>query len=250
MLPWFVTLCPPLLLFVFVLEGYVQVAILRQDLDEQGREWWSNLSGWILMVAFGWLAVFGVVIFGTWLFIPEWQSHGGLKIAAGAGWAVSVLSGLATGAGPNTSGKATTGRWQDQALEWIAFFTPVVFLVGYAIAISELATWSCFHELEIPLTHDRYWGAFSRRHSLGLSLDTVSVAIFSCAILGATGGFLILVVFKLLGKVVDVNLFSLQELYKNRLVRCYLGGFATPRQGLQLPGRGRSQQQLFAGSPA
>ena len=63
--PWLrATIGPPLFLVNIVLGFTVLIALLGSRINELEREWWGRLAGRLLLVAFYWLILFGVIVYG------------------------------------------------------------------------------------------------------------------------------------------------------------------------------------------
>ena len=187
---------PPIALLLFVLASFIEVGLQRESIKEDDREWWSSLAGWIAIYAAIWLAVFGLALGGPpavdWL--GRW-SRSAQGVAAG-GWALSTLAGVLTGKSPATSGKLSG------FLDYVAYFGAAVFLGGIVVALAmalnatlgRLPLGDVKPELLYQLFVEHLW---------------VAAACLSIAIV--------------ISWRVGVNTFSLQHMYANRLVRCYLG---------------------------
>jgi hypothetical protein len=187
---------PPIVLLLFVLTSFIEVGLQRENIPEDDREWWSSLAGWIAIYAAIWLAVFGVALGGppavTWLGCWSRSAPG---VAVG-GWVVSTVAGVLSGKSPQTSGKLSG------LLDYVAYFGAAVFLAGIVIALAMALT----AVLEpLPTGHVKQ----ALLHGLFMEHLWAAIACLAIAIMVAWR--------------VGVNTFSLQHMYANRLVRCYLG---------------------------
>jgi hypothetical protein len=185
---------PPIALLLFVLASFIEVGLQRESIKEDDREWWSSLAGWIAIYAAIWLAVFGLALGGPpavdWL--GRW-SRSAQGIAVG-GWALSTLAGVLTGKSPATSGKL------PGFLDYVAYFGAAVFLGGIVVALA----------MALNATLGR----------LSLVEPVLLHRLFVEHVWAAAACLLIAIV---ISWRVGVNTFSLQHMYANRLVRCYLG---------------------------
>jgi uncharacterized membrane protein HdeD (DUF308 family) len=223
------TVLPPLLLGVFVFTSFVQLGVLGRLPDEANREWWSSLGGWILLYAAGWLALFGTALFGTYLALKTQDSHWLASATAVLTWASSVAGGLWAAHSANTGSPQAVQpepAWTTRLKEILARLAPGLFLLGLFVLVSLLATrlierqWPTGDQfLETLDTPDGRWAAGQEHAWLWTSAVYPAVAV----------GFLILAL--LLSLCVDVNVFSLQGMYANRLVRCYLGASRRKKPG-------------------
>jgi len=200
------TFTPPACLLVLFATTVVHVAWLGHDINEDEREWWAYLDAYLVLVAFGWLATFGTVIYlpAALHFAPLYIENNYIRTGVLTGlisiWAGTTLAGVLAGRSRQTgSGQGNV------SLETVAAIAPPVFLIGLFSLLSVLA--SEILQTPQPPTVEAYFDALN---------DTPSVYIVVLASL--LGGL-----FMLVSRKFDVNLFSLNEMYANRLARCYLG---------------------------
>jgi hypothetical protein len=235
--PAIVTLSPPLLLGVFVLTGFVHVGILGRLIGEAQREWWSSLGGWILMYGAAWLALFGAAIFGSWLVLPsepgQWTQLRPITVALT--WGVSMVGGLLAAHSAQTGSGRPGPSWTNRLTDLLVKAAPAVFLVGIFVLVAVLATvlerWSLGERPLLP-TQQQFLSQLNSALGPHFAEHLPSWACpgdplqWDCwIILFFLFGVAVLFYFLalLLGRFVDINVFSLQGLYANRLIRCYLG---------------------------
>jgi hypothetical protein len=198
--------------------------IFGEDAD---REWWARLSGWILLVMIAWLVVTGICLFGSYL--PEALDHlirgraakgGSDGGAAVVKWVVSALgavSGLIaaltgssakTPATPNAPGNST-----PTAMKIILAITGPLFIICLIILLSwgvkGLGAWFVDQPELFDVGQD--WKRGTRPLELWMWLGFPGLLLILAAISCIAGMF------------VNVNRFSLHGMYRNRLVRAYLG---------------------------
>ena len=71
----YICVAVPGFMALFFMAIMVFVGISSRWTDDSDREWWGRATGWLLAVAFGWLLISGLVVFGplslkwTWSFI-------------------------------------------------------------------------------------------------------------------------------------------------------------------------------------
>lgn len=180
---------------------------VRTEGDRE-REWWARLSAWIIIAGVAWGALSVVSLMGAHLLQTL-----GKGIASGVA-AAGGVAGLAT-AWLARSEKSASGRREDE---------PRSKLVGYGIALGSVLFCLCLGLLiglgtmalgrtltgEPTLFAGDYlftptWT--SRATLLRFALVPLGLALLSVA----------------MSRFVNVNRFSLHALYRNRLVRAYLG---------------------------
>jgi hypothetical protein len=189
------TVGPPLTVLIIIATVIVVVGLLGTVLQEDEREWWASLCGWLLMYAAGWLVVVGISLFGPWLL---WQAGVWGRTLLTAGWVSTAVGGALAARSP-----ATGLNSRNRGLEALAVVAPPVFLLGLLCLLAFLID---AVQGTLPGDDDYF------KHELGTDVTAIAVAADACALFAL-----------ILGLRIDVNAFSLHGLYADRLVRCYLG---------------------------
>jgi hypothetical protein len=202
---------PPLLVVAFLLVGTLHIGLLKLLIGPEEQEWWGRLGGLLLLGIIGWAGVFGLAIFAPYLvtLCSAWVKT---KLGLLLGWVGTTAIGLLSGKSGKTSGQGG----ENPRLELAAAVSPYVFILGLLILLSvglhRLAVW--------PATPvQMYWD----------SADQVAPGWLFLSIL-VFGALAVLMACR-----VDINIFSMNLLYRNRLVRCYLG--ASRPDGERRPNR-------------
>ena len=189
---------PPLVMSALLLSFVVKIGIAGTEMDDHVREWWSRLGAWLLIYSLVWLGLCSVAFYSTWLFS---KLSGWLGALGGATWIASTIAGLLAARDP-----ATGPKKPNPLLDAVAKAAPYVFIVGMlcgvAFGIDSLlaATYGRLPEgvaekvIDVS-PHTTIWWFF-----LGFSVVAWGL---SCR--------------------VDINQFSMHLMYRNRLLRCYLG---------------------------
>lgn len=93
---------PPLTLLTFAVSGFVGTALLGRVAEEQEREWSARFNAWLLIVAVGWTVLFAGAIYGTlWFF----QFSAIVQASLATGWVSLALTGLSLAKSSRTDGK-------------------------------------------------------------------------------------------------------------------------------------------------
>jgi len=236
----------PLSLLVTLLAAALQVGLAGLLFRNQLREWTARLGGWVLVFGLVWLGVFVIAFYGPLfaMWAGAWVS-GVLTV----GWAVHSISGVISAYSSQT-GKPASGGWRDI----LARTAPPVFVIGLFVLLSFgiyklmgpsisprssppesawKAEWgSGTSHLSASVTTGtggretfaslagRYWKSMDQKAQAGNRPWVFVVAFFASLIVGF-----------LLSMRVDVNDFSMNLFYRNRLVRCYLGASRPPEEG-------------------
>ena len=199
----------PLVLLSFSVVVTLNIGLMKRLFSENDREWWARLGGFILLAALAWTAGFAVTLFSAPL--VKWLA--GLALAGGLAWVATSIGGVLLG--KSTATGANGSRWAK-----VALVAPYVFILGLMIALASvlfavLASRDYLCEGCMTLFANPDFGPILRDAMFNLGqvqLADVLLVGGACA-----------AVFGLLGWRVDINLFSLNGFYRNRLTRCYLG---------------------------
>ncbi len=216
------TLGPPLFLAALILIAFIQIGLISRLWSEAIREWWSSLTGTAMIYLFGWIMIAGLSIWGPWLILVLEQKLEGIGAVLGAGWVSAVASGMM--AGRNIS-QGRTGRFG----EYVIRVVPIVFLIGLIVLNSFITDYfvpvwgfaktpeQYLHSVEqvgIPLASETGSPAGDAAPAAA-KLRLLNAMCLTIAVLFA------LTVFA--SRRININTFSLNALYRNRLARCYLG---------------------------
>lgn len=175
---------------------------------ELDREWWARLSAWVLLIACGWIVCSGLCVLADLLRAIRigWPSeHVVAAVGGGAGVATNLLArGRSDRTGPNGGGRIR------ELLLYACALLFLLCLIGLLSRGTEL--------LERALD-----GLFA----------TELARVFGFVVLAP---LLLVLLSGLAGALVDVNAYSLHGLYKNRLVRAWLGASNESRRADRFTG--------------
>ena len=226
--PAVATFGPPLALLAVVIAFLAEVAVLGRTIHEAEREWWARLSAWLLIAGVAW-----GTFFGCFLFVPAaliWINSRYINSGIAAGWIAVTVGGLLAGRSPRTK-DGSGSPW----LEWLGMIAPHVFLAGVFTALSLLVDYLVndprprFLGAPTDVLLETYWRGLVNAGAMRLLIGTAISLAFAWV----------------MGRHVDINLFSLNNMYANRLIRCYLGA-SRPKpewrsrwvDGIWMPGGG------------
>jgi hypothetical protein len=222
----------PLAVLVFLFVQTVHIGLVGGGFTEDAREWWGRLLGLVARLTIGLSAFYVISIDGPWF--VKWlgsPGHGYYKWTLGTIWALVTGSGIAAGKSPaKPSGNL---KVSPVLLMKVA---PPVFMVGLVVTLSYFtntvlphllgglgalpdsmlgwARWIGSWPSYSPSKSDwQYWFDFEHGFDGRVWIYVMGFALLSL----------------LLSKQVGINRFSMNALYRNRLVRCYLGATRNPR---------------------
>jgi Patatin-like phospholipase len=213
----FVAVGPPLLLLGFALAGSFFVGLTSRVLKDEDREWFSRGGAFLTLFILAWAGICSLV-----LLAPEFT-------LAWRGWAQSaatLVGGLSGWAGAQAGFSPRSNATRDDAhpparskLVDIALkLAPPVFLILTSVGLAILTD---FLLVKTGLVQNVEWWQHPQvveSYSLGVN-----------AALAA--GFLLLSLFS--SRYINTNMFSLNAMYRNRLIRAYLGA-SNPKRNASL----------------
>jgi hypothetical protein len=238
----------PLLLAIYLVARTLFVAFIREHApganapgfgqEDSDREWWARLSGWILLAGASWLVLSTLCIVGTHALreLVDDPREGAtiLKYLSGAAGVVAGLTTALLGASSKTvaseasSAKSTGTLWSRLALVAAApvFATFVFVLVTQlTICVEE----NVFRVFASPYPRAAIVHALTKEDFLRpIFCSPDRVPINKAWLFWILPG-LCAVVIGWFGWFVNVNRFSLHGMYRNRLVRAYLGASTRDR---------------------
>ena len=202
------------------------IGLMGTNLSEEQREWWARMGAWISIFAVGWLGLAAISFFA-----PLWIAKLGAETAVlGIGWGAITWSGVKLAFSPRTGGDGGENQ-TNSLLTAIMHLAPYAFVAGFLVAISfglylgaakalEFASIAKFFSVD-PFAHALccITSPFTLTKMIAFYWPLMHPAswfpLAACILLFASS---LLFTWR-----VDVNEFSMHNLYKNRLVRAYLG---------------------------
>ena len=215
----YATVAPPTFVLSFTLAATVFVGLGSRLMSEEDREWWSRFGAWALISATAWTAVSVVV-----LLVPQWIANGlaftAATLAAGGSGVLTILGGLSkkTIFRPRTDGPPRLkGEAKKEEKSWLPVAVKVglpIFVVLFAVFLSLLTDlFVAFYRLN-PFEFSTAWSEYVEKQlHTRYAHDPVNLVVAVVAVLVGLGASLC----------VGINKFSLHAMYRNRLIRAYLG---------------------------
>ena len=200
----FVVLDLPTSLILLFLQITVFIGLASRDMTDEDREWWARAGAWLLLVGVTWLVASAIVFLGPialdavldWLGLSRQGGRAGLGL-------VTLMSG---GAAYRMVASLTA-----ESKQWQRITSLALTVAAPAIAILLMVLVSDGNRVLLQAIHDLH--LFDEHgHPVGASLPEDVIAFL--LLLGLGLG---------LGQIMSINQFSLHGMYRNRLVRTFLG---------------------------
>jgi hypothetical protein len=198
----YLCLAPPLVLVVFLLAATIFAGFATFWTDDEDREYWARMSAWVLIASFAWTALGAISLFGPEVFsLPWWNkawSYAGTiivnAVTAYLGWSDKTPARL-----DNESAQPSSA-WLRRGLPILAAISIVLILAALAVAVR----WA------VNATTGLIPQYLAQYHAL--SMSGALLVTLAAAFIGEGMSYFI-----------DPNEYSLHAMYRNRLIRAYLG---------------------------
>lgn len=205
----YTTLAMPLLFASLGLAVTIFVGFTSRVLEDDDREWLARAGAWGMLSMAAWIMFSAMTLFAPLL---VFFMHAKLKLWADTTFATAggISGALAALAGFSNKTKAkngTSGGKQGTALDLAGKLAAPVFIVIFLASLAVLDNWllSQAHLVKSSfMSHKEFLENTHPEHAVLLALVCF---LFSWV----------------MAKFVDINKFSLQAMYRNRLIRAYLG---------------------------
>jgi hypothetical protein len=204
----------PLFGCLFLLSVIMFVGITSGMTDDDDREWWARFGAWALIVSVLWSVVSALVIFGpVALLLLGFKMKIIVAALGGASGVLTILGGKSekTNSHPEQEGKS--GGLADYAMALAAPVFALTLLIAFSLGTTFLlralapasVNWQDANRLDYDTA-----GLLNVVHFTPLWLLLVAAAVLVGVSL-------------LMSVCINVNKFSLHSMYRNRLIRAYMG---------------------------
>jgi hypothetical protein len=205
----------PIYLILFFLAVTVYTGLSSHDTNDEDREWWGRASGWILIAAAVWLAISVLVVFGP--LALDWTYS--TITAGGIAGLITMLAGLSKGTPANAEEKKK-GSFITLILSKGATIAALVFASVVMILLVKGMTSLMSH---IGTIREFPWDLETKSGVVGRTVEYLNVILYTpiCALIWLPLGLIGVAV--AIAYLTNLNKFSLHAMYRDRLIRAYLG---------------------------
>ncbi|HVO90866.1 MAG TPA: hypothetical protein VMV45_20185 [Casimicrobiaceae bacterium] len=208
LLPLAATLVVPALVTAVALGEIIFVGATSKWSNDFDREWWSRAGARAARVVVAWLALFALALYGPALMrsLPaleqgDWPYWTVVTAASGIVARIVLVTGRTA---PSEEHPSPQPRKLDRLLDAIALLLLLLLLIGIADLVDSAIRWVA---------------AFTAVHAPQLEHSALSYAFTDTVIVG----WIFAVILLLAGLGVNINRFSLHAMYRDRLIRAFLG---------------------------
>jgi hypothetical protein len=238
----FICFAPPAVMFVLFLQATVFVAGSGKWNEDYDREWWGRTSGWVLVGSIAWIVLAGVSIFGP-LAIHRFptiiSALGGISglVAIGLGRSPKSAAARKSDTAATTSDKALSIATPLFCLFLLAGISWLTTLIIEKVRHTEATDQAVSAQLQSVVTAPPqairvggtdYIETLRTKPIASVSKELLTSHAHLKTVQDTTGeelAIILLVAAAALGAsfAVGANRFSMHALYRNRLIRAYLG---------------------------
>ncbi|HSU90734.1 MAG TPA: patatin-like phospholipase family protein [Sporolactobacillaceae bacterium] len=204
----FICFGPPTILIVVLIASTIFTGLATFWTDDEDREYWARMGAWVLIAILGWASLGAIALFGPVVLVSGgiWQKL--WTFAAALATAITTIGGWSglTVARPEEKSPSTTSALITRGLPIVGVLAIALILGALALAAIDASAWATvllFHthpDLHAMIVRDQFSGW----------------AVLAAAAALAVIGFL-------MSAFIDINKYSLHAMYRNRLIRAYLG---------------------------
>ena len=205
----YVCFAPSIFLFVFLVAATIFVGLLSKKTSDEDREWWARSGGWTLAVLILWAAVSALVVYGPQL-VYEFPKV--IAPIGGISGLVTLILGAARRTPANQKEKEEAG-WKGIAAN-VSLSVAAPLFACFIVAILSLLTTSILQSvfpvsgtLRFQVTSNAHFASIREAHLAPVAGTMIALAALAL----------------LASSTIDVNTFSMHTMYRNRLMRAYLG---------------------------
>ena len=209
----------PLFLVLFLITATIFVGVASKFTSDEDREWWARMGAWVFIAIIGWSLFSTLVLFGPLGLLATPKILG---LVGGVSGLFTLIVGYSSGSAATKDGKPQNGLVALALNKGLSLAAPLS-LAALVAALSLGTSWLLImvaHRLNLELSGI---AGFSPAQNFNLAVhDAPWWLVAGFMAVGAMAGWS-------MSRLINVNKFSLHAIYRNRLVRAYLGASNSKR---------------------
>ena len=204
----YTVLAVPIFLSIYLLSGTLFVGIGSKLLDDADREWLSRVGAWLLMISVGWILLFGIVLSSEYVInelsepIPVAKS-----LVASLGGITGVIT-LFFGFFAKSSSEEKPNAQRKGS--WVISLLPIIAAPVFMVCLVIVIVWGSQQLMDLVGASIPWLNVYD--HQGGRSALALIYWFLGFLAVGLVMGFWI-----------NINKFSLHAIYRDRIIRAYLG---------------------------
>ena len=219
---WYAVFALAGFLTMFLLTATIFVGVASRYTDDHDREWWGRAGAWVLIASVSWTGLSALVVFGPGLLS---YTPGTVTSLGGLSGVISLLLGFSSRTTATTKAKPSI---MDVILDRAVRLAAPVFIACLLVLITLITSLLMKGMGDL---HGEVWEG----SAIGLRMppDVWGHAVLlhnspPWLVIELAAGFVLLAT--AMSLVININKFSLHSIYRNRLIRAYLGASREKRR--------------------
>ncbi|HKP10819.1 MAG TPA: hypothetical protein VJZ91_01870, partial [Blastocatellia bacterium] len=219
------------LCFLLAATFFIGISSHRTEIDDEDREWWARAGAWMLIFMAVWLAFSTLIIFGPSVLQSVWTS-----VIGGVSGLITIALGRSSKTDAKKKDEGQQKKWMPLLTRLALALAAPLFVAFLVIVLSAATSWLVYwlstQQLFLVLLNGGRaieWGLIGSAQPESLSAQHLRIINnspfwFVAGVMGVVTAFGLL-----MARLIDTNKFSLHAMYRNRLIRAYLGA-SNPRR--------------------
>jgi hypothetical protein len=241
----YVTFAPPVLLIILGLDGILVAGFTSRFTTDDDQEWWGRSGAWILIVVVLWVALHLLVLYAPSMIlqlVKHWNDNAGWwKDWGNIGNLVGTLTGVVSGiialyggfssSTPANDAEARKSGTGGKLLNILTLVAAPVFLAFLLILLALGTNWLLVSRPGESLASLIAFipGIAATPHPTASWQDHKTLVESSYFIYLFFAAMVFLLIGALMGRAINTNIFSAHNLWRNRIIRAYLGASRAKR---------------------
>ena len=204
----------PLFIGLFLIALMAFAGLSSRWTGDPEREWWARASGWLLILALAWMLVSGLVVFG-----PLLLSLAVSAIVGSIAGIVTIVAGRSSAIPANEKQRGKSGL-VALVFSKASSLAAIVFIAVLVILIIVATTWVVGR---IAPHLGVVWHLGGKSYVVGRTVEYINILLYTPVWLITTVALALAFIGLAMARIINPNRFSMHAMYRDRLIRAYLG---------------------------